>query len=106
MADAKPTPATGEGKSGSFLGDLFAPIAGFGVTFSTMFRKVATEEYPEVKRPTAPRFHGRHQLNRHPDGLEKWRIANKQFTDEVRGLAPTLTDGIRGPAMSFSYARR
>ena len=69
MADAKPTPATGEGKSGSFLGDLFAPIAGFGVTFSTMFRKVATEEYPEVKRPTAPRFHGRHQLNRHPDGL-------------------------------------
>lgn len=71
MADAKPTPATGEGKSGSFLGDLFAPIAGFGVTFSTMFRKVATEEYPEVKRPTAPRFHGRHQLNRHPDGLEK-----------------------------------
>lgn len=38
--------------------------------------------------------------------LEKWRIAHKQFTDEVRGLAPTLTDGIRGPAMSFSYARR
>jgi len=53
------------------LGDVFAPIAGFGVTFSTMFRKLETEEYPEVKRPTAPRFHGRHQLNRHPDGLEK-----------------------------------
>jgi NADH-quinone oxidoreductase subunit I len=56
---------------GSFLGDLFAPVAGFGVSFSTMFRKVATEEYPEKPRPTAPRFHGRHQLNRHPDGLEK-----------------------------------
>jgi NADH-quinone oxidoreductase subunit I len=53
------------------LGDRFAPVAGFGVTFSTMFRKLETEEYPEVKRPTAPRFHGRHQLNRHPDGLEK-----------------------------------
>jgi NADH-quinone oxidoreductase subunit I len=53
------------------LGDVFAPVAGFGVTFATMFRKVETEEYPEVKRPTAPRFHGRHQLNRHPDGLEK-----------------------------------
>jgi NADH-quinone oxidoreductase subunit I len=53
------------------LGDRLAPIAGFGVTFSTMFRKLETEEYPEVKRPTAPRFHGRHQLNRHPDGLEK-----------------------------------
>jgi NADH-quinone oxidoreductase chain I len=50
---------------------LLASVAGFGVTFSTMFKKVYTEEYPEEKRPTAPRFHGRHQLNRHPDGLEK-----------------------------------
>ena len=47
------------------------PIAGFGVTFSTMFRKVVTEQYPEEKKQTAPRFHGRHVLNRHPDGLEK-----------------------------------
>jgi NADH-quinone oxidoreductase subunit I len=46
-------------------------IAGFGVTFTTMFTRVVTEEYPEVKVPTQPRFHGRHQLNRHPDGLEK-----------------------------------
>jgi len=58
-------------QSGGFFSDLFAPVAGFGVTFSTMFRKVATEEYPEEKRPTQLRFHGRHQLNRHPDGLEK-----------------------------------
>lgn len=36
-----------------------------------MFRKVNTVQYPEVKEPTAARFHGRHQLNRHPDGLEK-----------------------------------
>src|SRR5690348_18211792 len=36
-----------------------------------MFRKVDTVQYPEEKRPTAPRFHGRHQLNRWPDGLEK-----------------------------------
>ena len=50
---------------------LFPQVAGFGVTFSTMFRKLETEEYPEVKRPTQPRYHGRHQLNRHPDGLEK-----------------------------------
>lgn len=56
---------------GGFFSELFAPVAGFGVTFSTMFRKVATQEYPEVKWPTQPRFHGRHQLNRHPDGLEK-----------------------------------
>nr|WP_228393265.1 NADH-quinone oxidoreductase subunit NuoI [Ornithinicoccus hortensis] len=50
---------------------MFAPVAGFGVSFGTMFRKVHTEEYPEERRPTQPRFHGRHQLNRHPDGLEK-----------------------------------
>ncbi len=54
-----------------FVESFFAPVAGFGVTFATMFRKVLTEEYPEVKRPTEARFHGRHQLNRHPDGLEK-----------------------------------
>jgi NADH-quinone oxidoreductase subunit I len=47
------------------------PIAGFGVTFRTMFRRVETEQYPEHPHTVAPRFHGRHQLNRHPDGLEK-----------------------------------
>jgi len=47
------------------------PVKGFGVTFATMFKKVDTVQYPEVKRPTAPRYHGRHVLNRHPDGLEK-----------------------------------
>jgi NADH-quinone oxidoreductase subunit I len=36
-----------------------------------MFKKPLTVEYPEVKAPTEERFHGRHQLNRHPDGLEK-----------------------------------
>jgi NADH-quinone oxidoreductase subunit I len=48
-------------------------IRGFWVTFSSMFKKVTTEQYPEErdKFPPKPRFHGRHQLNRHPDGLEK-----------------------------------
>ncbi|MDH6112381.1 NADH-quinone oxidoreductase subunit I [Kitasatospora sp. MAP12-15] len=50
---------------------LLGPAAGFGVTFTAMFKKRLTEQYPEQKKPTAPRFHGRHQLNRHPDGLEK-----------------------------------
>jgi len=44
---------------------------GFGLTFKTMFRPPVTTEYPERKRAPAPRFHGRHVLNRHPDGLEK-----------------------------------
>ena len=48
-----------------------ASVAGFGVTFATMFKPANTELYPEEKKPTALRFHGRHQLNRHPDGLEK-----------------------------------
>jgi NADH-quinone oxidoreductase subunit I len=60
-----------EGPDGGWLSGLFAPVAGFGVTFKTMFTRTVTEQYPEDKRPTAPRYHGRHQLNRHPDGLEK-----------------------------------
>lgn len=47
------------------------PVKGFGVTFHTMFTKVPTVEYPEKPVPTAPSFHGRHQLNRWADGLEK-----------------------------------
>lgn len=48
-------------------------IRGFWVTFSSQFMKVTTEQYPEEKDiyPPKPRFHGRHQLNRHADGLEK-----------------------------------
>ena len=50
---------------------FFDQLKGFYVTFITMFKKVNTVQYPEVKEPTAERFHGRHQLNRHEDGLEK-----------------------------------
>ncbi|MEJ6761372.1 MAG: NADH-quinone oxidoreductase subunit NuoI [Candidatus Planktophila sp.] len=50
---------------------LASQAKGFWVTFSTMFKKNQTIQYPDVKAPTQPRFHGRHQLNRHPDGLEK-----------------------------------
>ncbi|MCB0918976.1 MAG: NADH-quinone oxidoreductase subunit NuoI [Actinobacteria bacterium] len=55
------------------MADLPPALSGFWVTFRTMFQKVVTEQYPEqaAKYPPKPRFHGRHQLNRHPDGLEK-----------------------------------
>jgi NADH-quinone oxidoreductase chain I len=55
------------------MAELPPALKGFWVTFSTMFKKVNTEQYPEErdKYPPKPRFHGRHQLNRHPDGLEK-----------------------------------
>ena len=44
---------------------------GFGLTFKTMFRPAVTQQYPEEKRIPEKRYHGRHVLNRHPDGLEK-----------------------------------
>jgi len=50
---------------------LLDPVKGFGLTFATMFTKAATEQYPEEVKIPAKGFHGRHQLNRHPDGLEK-----------------------------------
>lgn len=50
---------------------LLAPVGGFGVTLSNMFRKTVTEQYPRETVPTKPRYHGRHQLNRYADGLEK-----------------------------------
>jgi NADH-quinone oxidoreductase subunit I len=50
---------------------FFDAVAGFGVTLGSMFKKRVTEEYPEKPGPVAPRYHGRHQLNRYPDGLEK-----------------------------------
>lgn len=53
------------------IGEFFAPVAGFGVTISSMFRPVVTEQYPEQRVPTAPRYHGRHMLNRYADGLER-----------------------------------
>lgn len=52
---------------------MFDQWAGFGVTLKTIFRKTFTQSYPVkgAEKVTMPRFHGRHQLNRWPDGLEK-----------------------------------
>ncbi|WP_372437901.1 NADH-quinone oxidoreductase subunit NuoI [Cellulomonas wangleii] len=55
----------------SGLSELLAPVAGFGVTFANMFKPTVTEQYPRERVLTKPRYHGRHQLNRYPDGLEK-----------------------------------
>lgn len=66
-----PVPPMPETAPAATKAGLLDPIGGFWVTFVTMFKKKNTEFYPEEKVPTAPRYHGRHQLNRHPDGLEK-----------------------------------
>jgi NADH-quinone oxidoreductase subunit I len=51
--------------------DFLNPVKGFGVTLRQMFSPVETYQYPEERKEPAPRYHGRHQLNRWPDGLEK-----------------------------------
>ena len=53
------------------MAKFLSSIAGFGVTFGSMFRRPVTESYPEKPGPVKPRYHGRHQLNRYADGLEK-----------------------------------
>src|SRR5690348_17533287 len=50
---------------------MFDAVKGFGLTFSQMFKKKVTQQYPFDYYPPQPRYHGRHVLNRHPDGLEK-----------------------------------
>lgn len=44
---------------------------GLKTTFSMVFEKPVTIEYPEVKRPVRTRFRGRHVLKRYDNGLEK-----------------------------------
>ena len=51
-------------------------IKGLRVTGGTMIRTIAgdelvTTEYPKEMRVKPQRFHGRHVLNRYPDGMEK-----------------------------------
>jgi NADH-quinone oxidoreductase chain I len=43
----------------------------FFVTIKHIAKRPVTYQYPEEVKPFAPRFHGRHQLNRYEDGLEK-----------------------------------
>ena len=41
------------GREASHVGELLDSVKGFGVTFSHMFRKVVTSEYPERPDPVA-----------------------------------------------------
>jgi len=50
---------------------LLSVVRSLGVTVKQIFRGTVTEQYPEYKRPVYPRFRGRHQLNKHANGLEK-----------------------------------
>lgn len=50
---------------------LLEILRGLSVTARHLLRKPVTYQYPERRKPTAPRYHGRHVLNRYADGLEK-----------------------------------
>jgi len=55
----------------SLFADLLGPFRGFAVTLRQVTRPRVTRKYPAEKRVKPPRFHGRHVLNRYPDGMEK-----------------------------------
>lgn len=53
-------------------GSLLALAKGMWVTLKhILLRPSVTVQYPEEKRTPSERFHGRHMLNRYPDGMEK-----------------------------------
>src|SRR6202161_403579 len=53
------------------LFNVGALLRGFSTTFSYMFKKMPTIQYPSVKKQHAPRFHGLHELRRYEDGKER-----------------------------------
>jgi NADH-quinone oxidoreductase subunit I len=46
-------------------------ISGLSLTFSRMFEKPVTVNYPFEKGPVSPRFRGEHALRRYPNGEER-----------------------------------
>jgi len=46
-------------------------LKGLGLTFSYMFKKRATLNYPYEKGPLSPRFRGEHALRRYANGEER-----------------------------------
>lgn len=60
-------------KEMSFLEKLYLPaiLGGMRITLSHLFKKKATISYPEVKRPIAPVWRGKHVLKRDENGAER-----------------------------------
>lgn len=54
------------------IGNVFIRMPkGFYVTFKHLFRRPVTLDYPRRKKPMAPRYRGRHYLERYDDGSER-----------------------------------
>jgi NADH-quinone oxidoreductase subunit I len=62
-----------EQKPMTFMERLYLPniAKGMAITFSHMFKKRPTINYPEQKRPFSPVFRGLHILNRDEEGRER-----------------------------------
>lgn len=60
-------------KKMTFMERIYLPalMKGFGITFSHLFQKKATIQYPEVKRPIAEIYRGKHVLKRDDQGRER-----------------------------------
>jgi NADH-quinone oxidoreductase subunit I len=54
-----------------WFSEILGPFEGFATTLRQMRKPRITVQYPKVKRTKPQRFHGRHVLNRYPDGMEK-----------------------------------
>ena len=57
----------------TFMEKLYIPsiAKGMAITFKHIFKKKATINYPEEKRPFSPVFRGLHVLNRDEEGRER-----------------------------------
>ncbi|MEI6140489.1 MAG: NADH-quinone oxidoreductase subunit I [Mariniphaga sp.] len=60
-------------KKMTFMERIYFPaiIKGFGITFGHLFKKKVTIQYPEVKRPIAEIYRGKHVLKRDDEGRER-----------------------------------
>ena len=71
------------------------PLAGFGVTFSSMFKKNNTELYPEEKAPTAATVMARRRVrvvrklmsieDTGDEGVNKWY--GREFRITISGIS-------------------
>jgi len=68
---------------------LWEVVKGLGLTFSYMFKKRATVNYPYEKGPLSPRFRGEHALRRYANGEERC-IACKLCEAVCPALAITI----------------
>ena len=54
------------------IGNVFLKMPlGFYVTIKHLFKKPVTLDYPRRKKPMAPRYRGKHYLERYDDGTER-----------------------------------